>query len=110
MLANYDMVLHLITCAKGAEFALSLIHISFYIACSSFVGQNYGAGKSRRVLTSYLLTLCSSAVAAAVLGGLFLPVSYTHLLLLKTGAVTPLSAPSPPRPAWASTTCSKWSR
>ena len=44
---------------------------AFYIACSSFVGQNYGAGKSRRVLKSYLLTLCYSAVAAAVLGGLF---------------------------------------
>ena len=28
---------------------------AFYIACSSFVGQNYGAGKSRRVLKSFLL-------------------------------------------------------
>ena len=54
---------------------------AFYIACSSFVGQNYGAGKSRRVLKSYLLTLCYSAVAAAVLGGLFLLFGHQFLSL-----------------------------
>ena len=45
---------------------------AFYIACSSFVGQNYGAGKARRVLKSYLLTLVYSAAVAALLGALFL--------------------------------------
>ena len=45
---------------------------AFYIACSSFVGQNYGAGKMDRVRKSYLLTLGFSALAAAVFGGLFL--------------------------------------
>ena len=45
---------------------------AFYIACSSFVGQNYGAGKADRVRRSYLLTLGYSALAAAVFGGLFL--------------------------------------
>ena len=54
---------------------------AFYIACSSFVGQNYGAGKSRRVLKSYLLTLCYSAVAAAVFGGLFLLFGHQFLSL-----------------------------
>ena len=54
---------------------------AFYIACSSFVGQNYGAGKSRRVLKSYLLTLCYSAIAAAVLGGLFLLFGHQFLSL-----------------------------
>lgn len=54
---------------------------AFYIACSSFVGQNYGAGKSRRVLKSYLLTLCYSAVAAAVLGRLFLLFGHQFLSL-----------------------------
>lgn len=54
---------------------------AFYIACSSFVGQNYGADKSRRVLKSYLLTLCYSAVAAAVLGGLFLLFGHQFLSL-----------------------------
>ena len=45
---------------------------AFYIACSSFVGQNYGAGKVDRVRRSYLLTLGYAALAAAVFGGLFL--------------------------------------
>lgn len=45
---------------------------AFYIACSSFVGQNYGAGKMERVRKSYLLTLGFAALAAAVFGGLFL--------------------------------------
>ena len=45
---------------------------AFYIACSSFVGQNYGAGKADRVRRSYLLTLGYAALAAAVFGGLFL--------------------------------------
>ncbi len=45
---------------------------AFYIACSSFVGQNYGAGKADRVRKSYLLTLGYAALAAAVFGGLFL--------------------------------------
>lgn len=45
---------------------------AFYIACSSFVGQNYGAGKPERVRRSYFLTLGYSALAAAVFGGLFL--------------------------------------
>lgn len=45
---------------------------AFYIACSSFVGQNYGAGKVDRVRKSYLLTLGYAALAAAIFGGLFL--------------------------------------
>ena len=45
---------------------------AFYIACSSFVGQNYGAGKMERVRKSYLLTLGFAALTAAVFGGLFL--------------------------------------
>ena len=45
---------------------------AFYIACSSFVGQNFGAGKVDRVRKSYLLTLGYAALAAAIFGGLFL--------------------------------------
>lgn len=42
---------------------------AFYIACSSFVGQNYGAGKAERVKKSYLLTLLFSFLAAVFFGG-----------------------------------------
>ena len=55
---------------------------AFYIACSSFVGQNYGAGKPRRVMKSYLLTLAFSALAAEFLGGLFFLFGHEFLILL----------------------------
>lgn len=45
---------------------------AFYIACSSFMGQNYGAGKHDRVLRSYLISLVFSYVAGVVLGGALL--------------------------------------
>ena len=54
---------------------------AFYIACSSFVGQNFGAGKVDRVRKSYLLTLGYAALAAAVFGGLFLLFGWQFLSL-----------------------------
>ena len=43
---------------------------AFYTACSSFIGQNYGAGKQDRILRSYFLSLAYSFGLAALLGGL----------------------------------------
>lgn len=45
---------------------------AFYIACSSFISQNYGAGKKRRILKSYFICLAYSFGAGAILGGLLL--------------------------------------
>ncbi len=45
---------------------------AFYVACSSFMGQNYGAGKQDRVLRSYLISLVFSYIAGAILGGALL--------------------------------------
>lgn len=41
---------------------------AFYTACSSFMGQNYGAGKKDRVLRSYFISLAYSFGVGAVLG------------------------------------------
>lgn len=41
---------------------------AFYIACSSFMSQNYGAGKRQRVIHSYLWSLGWSFGSAFVLG------------------------------------------
>ena len=43
---------------------------AFYTACSSFIGQNYGARKRDRILRSYFLSLAYSFGLAALLGGL----------------------------------------
>ena len=67
-----------------------IVSVSTLVQCCSYgigqasqpiISQNYGAGKSRRVLKSYLLTLCYSAVAAAVFGGLFLLFGHQFLSL-----------------------------
>lgn len=45
---------------------------AFYTACSSFISQNYGAGKKKRILKSYFICLAYSFGAGAILGGLLL--------------------------------------
>lgn len=42
---------------------------AFYIACSSFIGQNFGAGNKKRILRSYLICTIYSFAVGAVLGG-----------------------------------------
>lgn len=44
------------------------IMAAFYTACTSFMAQNYGAGKRRRVLKSYLISLMYSAGVGAIMG------------------------------------------
>lgn len=41
---------------------------AFYMACSSFIGQNFGAKKKKRVLQSYFISLIYSVSIALVLG------------------------------------------
>lgn len=45
---------------------------AFYTACSTFMGQNWGAGNKSRVLKSYYISLGCSFFIAAVLGVVFL--------------------------------------
>ena len=44
---------------------------AFYTACSTFMGQNWGAGKKDRMLKSYCISLGYSFLIGAVLSGLF---------------------------------------
>lgn len=41
---------------------------AFYTACGSFMGQNYGAGKKKRVLISYFISLAYSFEIGLVMG------------------------------------------
>ena len=41
---------------------------AFYTACTSFIAQNYGAGKTDRIRSSYLITTVYSFSIAVVLG------------------------------------------
>lgn len=44
------------------------IMAAFYTACTSFMAQNYGAGKRRRVLKSYFISLMYSAGVGVLMG------------------------------------------
>lgn len=58
--------------AANADNLVYAVLGAFYVASASFIGQNYGAGRSDRVRKSYLFALSFSLVSAGVLGGLFL--------------------------------------
>lgn len=59
---------------------------AFYTACSSFIGQNLGAGNKGRIRKSYFICLGYSAGAAAILGVLVLLFSRELLSLFTTEA------------------------
>lgn len=54
--------------ATNADALVYNVMDAFYIACSSFIGQNYGAGNKKRILQSYLISLLYSFAAGALLG------------------------------------------
>ncbi len=55
--------------AANADALVYDVMAAFYVACSSFMGQNYGAGKHDRVLKSYFISLAYSFGIGALLGG-----------------------------------------
>lgn len=55
--------------AANTDAIIYNVMAAFYTACSTFMGQNLGAGKRERVLKSYFIGIVYSFVAGAVLGG-----------------------------------------
>ena len=60
---------------------------AFYMACASFMSQNYGAGKVDRVKKSYFISLAYSFGVGLVLGALLLVFGRQFLALFTTEAV-----------------------
>ncbi len=60
---------------------------AFYMACASFMSQNYGAGKVERVKKSYFISLVYSFGVGLVLGALLLVFGRQFLALFTTEAV-----------------------
>ena len=67
--------------ASNADTLIYNVMAAFYTACSSFMGQNWGAGKHDRVLKSYLISLTYSFAIGAMLGGALLLWGREFLLL-----------------------------
>lgn len=59
---------------------------AFYTACSTFMGQNLGAGKRRRVMESYIISLVYSFAAGAIMGGLLMLFGRQFLAMFTTEA------------------------
>ncbi len=57
--------------AANADNFVYNVMCAFYIACTSFVAQNYGAGKHKNILKCYLICLAYSFGIAAILGVIF---------------------------------------
>ena len=58
--------------AANAAALIYNVMFSFYTACASFIGQNWGAGNKKRMLKSYGVSLTYAFIAGAILGGLLL--------------------------------------
>ena len=54
--------------ASNADAMVYDVMAAVYTACSSFMGQNYGAGKKKRMRDSYLIALLYSFLAALLMG------------------------------------------
>lgn len=74
--------------AANADALVYDIMAAFYTACTSFMAQNYGAGKKKRVLRSYFICLLYSfGIGAIIGGGLVLGGEYFLFLFTKDPAV-----------------------
>ncbi|MCH5344706.1 MAG: MATE family efflux transporter [Acetatifactor sp.] len=70
--------------AANADGLVYDVMAAFYTACSSFMGQNYGARKKDRVLKSYLISLAYSFGFGAVMGILLVAFGRPFLSLFTT--------------------------
>lgn len=59
---------------------------AFYTACSSFMGQNWGAGNKRRMMQSFYVSLAYSFLIGAVLGVAFLAFGEPFLYIFTNDA------------------------
>ena len=70
--------------AANADGLVYDVMAAFYTACSSFMSQNYGAGKRERILKSYFISLAYSFLAGALLGGILVLFGRQFLSLFAT--------------------------
>lgn len=54
--------------AANADALVYDVMAAFYSACASFIGQNYGAGKKKRILKSFYISLSYAVLAGLILG------------------------------------------
>ncbi|MBR1690530.1 MAG: MATE family efflux transporter [Oscillibacter sp.] len=73
--------------AANADGIIYNVMAAFYTACSSFIGQNYGAGKRQRIRCSYFLSIGYAFGAGLALGVLLLALGPQFLSLFTKDAL-----------------------
>ncbi len=56
--------------AANADALVYDVMAAFYTACGSFMGQNYGAGRKKRVLHSFLISIVYAFGTGVIMGGM----------------------------------------
>ena len=74
------------TAAANADGLVYDVMAAFYTACSSFMSQNFGAGKKKRILKSYYISLAYSFGAGAIMGGMLVLFGRQFLSLFASDA------------------------
>lgn len=72
--------------ATNADAMVYDVMAAFYTACGSFMGQNYGAGKKKRVRNSYLISLAYSFGIGMIMGLGLVLFGHQFLSLFSTDA------------------------
>lgn len=70
--------------ASNADTIVYEMMMAFHIACSSFIGQNYGAHQKKRILRSYFISLAFAGGLGAFAGLLLFRYGATFLSLFTT--------------------------
>lgn len=70
--------------AANADAFMYDLMAAFYTACTSFMSQNFGAGKKDRIIKSYFISLAYSFLISAALGGLLVLCGKPFLSLFTT--------------------------
>lgn len=72
--------------ASNADTLVYQLMDAFYIACASFIGQNYGAGNVKRIKQSYLICMMYAFIVGAILGALLVIFGDEFLTIFTTDA------------------------
>lgn len=72
--------------AANADALVYDVMAAFYTACGSFMGQNYGAGRKKRVLHSFLISIVYAFGIGAVMGSMLVCFGNVFLALFTSDA------------------------
>lgn len=71
--------------AGNADNLIFNVMSAFYVACSTFIAQNYGAGQKRRIMKSYVASILLAFFVSLALSALLFPFGRMFLSIFTSG-------------------------